>query len=60
MTEAELQIFLAPQKDGQSNLPLQQDDQSNLPPQEESQLQRNLIGTQTRQRYIAEFKKKNT
>ena len=33
MAEAELQIFLAPQQDGQSNLPLQQDDQLNLPPQ---------------------------
>jgi hypothetical protein len=38
MTEAELQTFLAPKQDGQSNLPLQQDDQSNLPPQEEAQL----------------------
>ena len=48
MTETELQIFLAPK----------QDDQSNLPSHEESQLQRHLIGKQTRQRYIAEFKKK--
>ena len=46
------------QQDGQSNIPLQQDDQSNLPPQEEAQLQRHLIGKQTRQRYSAEFKKK--
>ena len=68
MTKAELQTFLAPkqdgqsnlplQQDGQSNIPLQQDDQSNLPPQEEAQLQRHLIGKQTRQRYSAEFKKK--
>ena len=48
MTKAELQTFLAPKQDGQSNLPLQQnsqsnlplkqDDKSNLPPQEEAQL----------------------
>ena len=50
MTETELQIFLAPKQDDQSNL--------NLPSHEESQLQRHLIGKQTRQRYIAEFKKK--
>ena len=48
MTEAELQTFLAPQQDGQSN----------LPPQEESQLQRHLIGKQIRQRYSADLKKK--
>jgi hypothetical protein len=30
MTEAELQTFLAPKQDGQSNFPLQQDAQSNL------------------------------
>ena len=68
MTEAELQTFLEPQQDGQSNLPLQQDahsnlplqqdSQSNLPPQEESQIKHHLIGKQTRQRYSAEFKKK--
>jgi hypothetical protein len=57
MTEAELQTFLAPQQDGQSNLPLQQDAQSNLYPQEEVQ---HLIGKQTGQRNIAKFKKKNT
>ena len=45
MTEAELQTFLEPQ----------QDDQSNLPPQEETQLQRHLKGKQARQRYSAEF-----
>jgi hypothetical protein len=50
-------MMILAQQDGQSNLPLQQDDQSNLPPQEESQLQRHLIRKQTRQRYIAEFKK---
>ena len=38
MTKAELQTFLAPKQDGQSNLPLKQDAQSNLPPQEEAQL----------------------
>ena len=37
MTKAELQTFLAPKQDGQSNLPLQQNDKSNLPPQEEAQ-----------------------
>ena len=36
--KAELQTFLAPKQDGQSNLPLKQDAQSNLPPQEEAQL----------------------
>ena len=38
MMKAELQTFLAPKQDGQSNLPLQQNAQSNLPPQEEAQL----------------------
>ncbi len=47
MNEPELQTFLAHQQDAQSN----------LPPQEEPQLQRHLIGKQTRLRYSAEFKK---
>ncbi len=38
MTKAELQTFLAPQQDAQSN----------LPPQEESQLQSHLKGKQIR------------